>query len=220
MSLRKWIQMAGGGGEFAVYVWHSGPLRSLNSKQSQFGIRITPGRRPLQGPAATHITRRHRWLSTNNESPPPPSCWFHSPFLTTQKHLCTYTQTQHGMREGLSTPWLLWEIDICATVEWEREGTAKQKQCRPSSTIKDRKKKFKYQILPVFCAQLPAMFQNRVMCLLPNGGWICWPQYSSDMMLSTNRNRIMCNCTSVSLTFPTLCHPPFLHSYFIFSFFV
>ena len=117
--------------EFAVYICRSWPLRShrsLNRKQSQFGIRITPGRRSLQGPAATHITRRHRWLSTNNESPPPPSCWFHSPFLTTQKHLCTYTQTQHGMRERLSTPRLLWEIDICATVEREGKGKAKTMQ--------------------------------------------------------------------------------------------
>lgn len=162
--------------QFAVYICRSCPLRShrsLHRKQSQFGIRITPGRRSLPGPAATHITRRHRWLSTNNESPPPftPTLLLVSLTLSHYtKHLCTYTQTQRAMRERLSSPRLLWEIDICATVERERGGTARQKQCEPSSTIKDRKKKSKYQILPVFCAQLAAMFQNRIMCLLPNGG--------------------------------------------------
>ena len=107
---------------FAVYICRRWPLRShrsLNRKQSQFGIVITPGRRSLQGPAATHITRRHRWLSTNNDSPPPPPtppAGFTHPF-SLHKSICARTQTQHGMRERLSTPRFLWEIDICATVE-------------------------------------------------------------------------------------------------------
>lgn len=90
------------------------PHTSLNRKQSQFGIRITPGGRwSLQRPAATHITRRHRWLSTNNESvssPPHPPARLTHPFslyrsICAQTHTHTQTHSRSEReRERLPTP--------------------------------------------------------------------------------------------------------------------
>jgi hypothetical protein len=58
------------------------------------------------------------------------------------------------MRGRLSTPGLLWEIDICTTVDgvW----AVKQKQCQPSSTIKDRKKKIQIPDPPCVLCTAPS----------------------------------------------------------------
>lgn len=180
-SIENWRRPWGRNSDGKVircYICRSCPLRShrsLHRKLSQFGIRITPGRRSLQGPAATHITRRHRWLSTNNESPPPftPTLLLVSLTLShyTKAFVPIHTDSAWNEREAFLSPIVMgnWHLRNSG----ERGGTARQKQCEPSSTIKDRREKIQIpNPLPVFCAQLAAMFQNRIMRLLPNGGWI------------------------------------------------